>query len=237
MSVFPNEFGCLFVCLACVGLVDYEKLAENALLFRPKMILCGGSAYAREWDYPALRKIADSVGAILLCDMAHYRYTDCLSCHSRFSLRLDLCSLITENSSTRKETLPSHARQRTTPLGRTLMRACATAAVATVLPGPLPSGLVAAKLLESPFKLCDVVTTTTHKTLRGPRSGIIFFRRDNRDFETKINASVFPGCQGGPHNHQIAGTRATFRSLWCEFLVSFCLVGVCLTTFPDPKIP
>jgi len=75
------------------------------------------------------------------------------------------------------------------------------------------SGLVATKQLNSPFDYCDVVTTTTHKSLRGPRSGIIFFRKDARGFETKINQAVFPALQGGPHEHQIAGVATQFKEV------------------------
>lgn len=117
------------------GYIDYEDLYEKALVYRPKLIICGGSAYPREWDYVRFRKIADEVNAILMCDMAHI------------------------------------------------------------------SGLVAAKEAVSPFRYSDVVTTTTHKSLRGPRSGIIFSRKE---LSKKINAAVFPGLQGGPHNNQIA---------------------------------
>jgi len=73
------------------------------------------------------------------------------------------------------------------------------------------SGLVVTKELKSPFDYCDVVTTTTHKSLRGPRSGIIFFRKDSRGFETKINQAVFPALQGGPHEHQIAGVATQLK--------------------------
>jgi len=132
------------------GLIDYDKLEEKALDFRPKMIICGGSAYPREWDYARFRAIADKVGALLMADMAHI------------------------------------------------------------------SGLVAAKEAAHPFEFCDIVTTTTHKSLRGPRAGMIFFRRGPKEpkagvpegavyeFENKINMAVFPALQGGPHNHQIA---------------------------------
>merc|ERR1712071_285109 len=75
------------------------------------------------------------------------------------------------------------------------------------------SGLVATKELKSPFDFCDVVTTTTHKSLRGPRSGIIFFRKDARGFETKINQAVFPALQGGPHEHQIAGVATQLKEV------------------------
>jgi glycine hydroxymethyltransferase len=132
------------------GLIDYEALEQKALDFRPRMIICGGSAYCREWDYARFREIADKVGAYLMCDMAHI------------------------------------------------------------------SGLVATGEAAHPFEFCDIVTTTTHKSLRGPRAGMIFFRRGPKaptktepegsmyDYETKINMAVFPALQGGPHNHQIA---------------------------------
>lgn len=118
------------------GLIDYDQLARDARLFKPNLIMAGYSAYSRDLDYARFRAIADEVGAILACDMAHY------------------------------------------------------------------SGLVAAQLLNSPFAYCDVVTTTTHKSLRGPRSGLIFAKKE---FMDRINNAVFPALQGGPHNHQIAG--------------------------------
>eukprot|EP01113_Clastostelium_recurvatum_P037778 TRINITY_DN555_c0_g1_i5.p1 TRINITY_DN555_c0_g1~~TRINITY_DN555_c0_g1_i5.p1 ORF type:complete len:461 (+),score=160.65 TRINITY_DN555_c0_g1_i5:137-1384(+) len=141
------------------GRIDYDKLEENAALFRPRLIIAGGSAYPREWDYEKMRRIADKHGAYLLCDMAHI------------------------------------------------------------------SGLVAAGEAESPFTLCDVVTTTTHKTLRGPRSGMIFFRKTKRadpaaapgavpeatDMEAAINFAVFPSLQGGPHENVIAGVAVALR--------------------------
>ena len=118
------------------GYIDYDDLETSAKIFCPKLIICGASAYPRDFDYERLRIIADGVGAYLLCDMAHI------------------------------------------------------------------SGLVAAGEAKNPFELCDIVTTTTHKTLRGPRSAMIFFRKEH---ERAINSSVFPGLQGGPHEHQIAG--------------------------------
>jgi len=118
------------------GRIDYDGLEKTAKEFKPRMIICGASAYPRDMDYARFRAIADSVGAYLLCDMSHV------------------------------------------------------------------SGLVATGEFDSPFVHCDVVTTTTHKTMRGPRAGMIFFKRE---FEEKINFAVFPGLQGGPHNHQIAG--------------------------------
>jgi len=130
------------------GLVDYEKLAEQAEGFRPKLIICGASAYPRDWDYARLRQIADKVGALLLCDMAHY------------------------------------------------------------------SGLVASQLLNDPFKYAHVVTTTTHKSLRGPRGAMIFFRKDKElELESKINFAVFPACQGGPHNNTIAAIAVQLKEV------------------------
>eukprot|EP00468_Gymnochlora_sp_CCMP2014_P013676 CAMPEP_0167749876 /NCGR_PEP_ID=MMETSP0110_2-20121227/5665_1 /TAXON_ID=629695 /ORGANISM="Gymnochlora sp., Strain CCMP2014" /LENGTH=476 /DNA_ID=CAMNT_0007635107 /DNA_START=191 /DNA_END=1621 /DNA_ORIENTATION=- len=121
------------------GLVDYDDLEKTALRFLPKIIICGASAYPRDWDYSRLREIADRCGALLMCDMAHY------------------------------------------------------------------SGLVATKQLSSPFEYADVVTTTTHKSLRGPRGAMIFFRRNHTlPLEEKINFAVFPSLQGGPHNNAIA---------------------------------
>ncbi|GAB0087084.1 Serine hydroxymethyltransferase [Sergentomyia squamirostris] len=131
------------------GLIDYDRLAENAKLFKPKVIIAGMSCYSRCLDYKRFREIADQNGAYLFADMAHV------------------------------------------------------------------SGLVAAGVIPSPFEYCDVVSTTTHKTLRGPRAGVIFFRKGVRsvkangdkvmyDLESRINQAVFPGLQGGPHNHAIA---------------------------------
>lgn len=120
------------------GFINFDELEKQALLFKPKMIICGASAYPRDFDYPRFREIADKVGALLMCDMAHY------------------------------------------------------------------SGFIATQEMKSPFEYCDVVTTTTHKTLRGPRSGIIFVRKQN-GMADKVHDAVFPGLQGGPHEHQIAG--------------------------------
>ena len=129
------------------GLVDYEQLEQHAALFKPAMIICGGSAYPRDWDYKKFREIADANGALLLMDMAHI------------------------------------------------------------------SGLVATGEQSSPFEYCDVVTTTTHKSLRGPRAGMIFFRKDDRGFEARINQAVFPALQGGPHEHQIAGVATQLKEV------------------------
>ncbi|KAL1548103.1 Serine hydroxymethyltransferase 4 [Salvia divinorum] len=139
------------------GYIDYDRLEEKALDFRPRLIICGGSAYPRDWDYKRFRAIADKVGALLLCDMAHI------------------------------------------------------------------SGLVAAQEAADPFEYCDIVTTTTHKSLRGPRAGMIFYRKGPKpakkgqpedavyDFEDKINFAVFPSLQGGPHNHQIGALAVALK--------------------------
>ncbi|NP_001130435.1 serine hydroxymethyltransferase [Zea mays] len=145
------------------GYIDYDKLEERAMDFHPKILICGGSSYPREWDFARMRLIADKCGAVLLCDMAHI------------------------------------------------------------------SGLVAAKECRSPFDYCDVVTSTTHKNLRGPRGGIIFFRKGKNlrkragsfsqgdeneyDFEDRINFGVFPSMQGGPHNNHIAGLAITLKQV------------------------
>ena len=139
------------------GLIDYEKLEETALLFKPKLLIAGVSCYARVLDYEKFRKIADKCGAYLMADMAHI------------------------------------------------------------------SGLVAAGIINSPFQYCDIVTTTTHKTLRGPRAGMIFFRKGVRfeaangkpevkfNLEKPINEALFPGLQGGPHNHAIAAIAVALK--------------------------
>ena len=129
------------------GIIDYDALAAQAGLFKPALIICGGSAYPRDWDYTRFRQIADENGSLLMMDMAHI------------------------------------------------------------------SGLVATGEAANPFAFCDVVTTTTHKSLRGPRSGIIFFKKDARNFADKINNSVFPGLQGGPHVHQIAGVATQLKEV------------------------
>ena len=117
------------------GYIDYDDLEKTAKKFKPKLIVCGYSAYPRDLDYDRFRKIADTNDSYLMCDMAHF------------------------------------------------------------------SGLVATQEIKNPFEYCDIVTTTTHKTLRGPRAGMIFYKKE---FENQINEAVFPGLQGGPHEHQIA---------------------------------
>ena len=141
------------------GLVDYAELERVVPSFRPKLIVAGATAYPRAYDYARMRKICDSVGAILMADMAHI------------------------------------------------------------------SGLVAAGVTPSPFEYADIVTTTTHKTLRGPRAGMIFYRKGVKKidpktgrkimypFEKQINEAVFPGLQGGPHDNTIAGVSTALREV------------------------
>jgi len=137
------------------GFVDYDEMEKLALMFRPKLIIAGASAYPREWDYDRMRKTCDATGALMMADIAHI------------------------------------------------------------------SGLVATGEAVSPFDTCDVVTTTTHKSLRGPRAGMIFFRKGPKpdasgakyEYEDAINFSVFPSLQGGPHNHQIAGLATQLKEV------------------------
>lgn len=139
------------------GIIDYDQLEQNALMYRPKCLVAGTSAYCRLIDYARMRQIADLVGAYLIVDMAHI------------------------------------------------------------------SGLISAGVIPSPFEHADVVTTTTHKSLRGPRGAMIFFRKGVRstdsktgkqlmyDLEGPINFSVFPGHQGGPHNHTITALAVALK--------------------------
>jgi glycine hydroxymethyltransferase len=142
------------------GLIDYEMLEEKARTEKPKLIICGASAYSRDIDYARIRKVADEVGAFVLCDMAH------------------------------------------------------------------PAGLIAKGLLNSPFEHCHFVTSTTHKTLRGPRGGIILMKKDAENIfgvkDIKGNArmmshlldmAVFPGTQGGPLEHVIAAKAVAFGEI------------------------
>jgi len=129
------------------GLIDYAELRKNAGVFKPALIVAGGSAYARDWDYKTYRDICDENGSLMLVDMAHI------------------------------------------------------------------SGLVACGECNNPFEYADVVTTTCHKSLRGPRAGMIFYRKDERDFDTRIKNAVFPALQGGPHEHQIAGIATQLKEV------------------------
>ena len=142
------------------GRVDYDEMEQLALQHKPKLIVGGGSAYSREWDYARMRAIADKVGAIFMVDMAH------------------------------------------------------------------PAGLIAAGLLDNPVKYAHIVTSTTHKTLRGPRGGLILM---GKDFENPwglttpkgqikmmsqlLNSAVFPGIQGGPLEHVIAAKAVAFGEI------------------------
>ena len=147
------------------GRVDYDEMEQLALQHKPKLIIGGGSAYSREWDYARMRKIADEVGALLMIDMAH------------------------------------------------------------------PAGLIAAGLLDNPVKYAHIVTSTTHKTLRGPRGGIILMGKDFdnpwgkttpkgeiKKMSALLNSAVFPGIQGGPLEHVIAAKAVAFgEALQPEF--------------------
>ena len=145
------------------GLVDYESLEATARREKPKMIICGASAYSRDWDYARIRKVADEVGAFVQCDMAH------------------------------------------------------------------PAGLIAKGLLTSPFEHCHFVTSTTHKTLRGPRGGIVLMKQDFenpfglkdakgklRMMSNLLDMAVFPGIQGGPLQHIIAAKAIAFGEILTE---------------------
>lgn len=142
------------------GCVDYDMLEKRAHELKPKMIICGASAYSRDWDYARIRKVADEVGAIIMADIAH------------------------------------------------------------------PAGLIAKGLLNDPFDHCHIVTSTTHKTLRGPRGGIIMVRKDfenpfgikdnkgNTQLMSKLlDLAVFPGIQGGPLEHVIAAKAIAFGEI------------------------
>ena len=142
------------------GLVDYEMLEAKAREVKPKMIICGASAYSRDWDYARIRRVANEVGALVMADIAH------------------------------------------------------------------PAGLIAKKLLNDPFDHCHIVTSTTHKTLRGPRGGIIMMRKDFenpfglkdvkgniRMMSNLMDMAVFPGIQGGPLEHVIAAKAIAFGEI------------------------
>ena len=145
------------------GIVDYEQLEAKARSEKPKMIICGASAYSRDWDYKRIRAIADEIGAIVFADIAH------------------------------------------------------------------PAGLIATGLLNDPFDHCHIVSSTTHKTLRGPRGGIIMLRHDFenpwgikdpkgnlRTMSSLLDLAVFPGSQGGPLEHVIAAKAVAFGEILSE---------------------
>jgi glycine hydroxymethyltransferase len=140
------------------GLIDFNKIVDLAKKEKPKLIICGASAYSRDWDYKTLREVADSIGALLLADISH------------------------------------------------------------------PAGLIAKGLLNDPIPHCHIVTTTTHKTLRGPRGGVIMMGQDFdnpfgyktpkgeiRSMSSLLDMAVFPGTQGGPLEHVIAAKAVAFR--------------------------
>jgi glycine hydroxymethyltransferase len=145
------------------GLVDYDHLEATALKEKPKMIICGASAYSRDWDYQRIRQVADKIGAVIMADIAH------------------------------------------------------------------PAGLIATGLLNDPFEHCHIITSTTHKTLRGPRGGIIMLRHDfenpwgikdpkgnTRTMSQLLDLAVFPGTQGGPLEHVIAAKAIAFGEILSE---------------------
>lgn len=150
------------------GIVDYEMLEQKARELRPKLIICGASAYSRDWDYERIRNVADEVGAFVMCDMAH------------------------------------------------------------------PAGLIAKGLLKSPFEHCHFVTSTTHKTLRGPRGGIIMMGKDfenpfglktpkgeTRMMSHVLDMAVFPGTQGGPLEHVIAAKGISFGEILTDEFTAY----------------
>src|SRR5215216_2252089 len=150
------------------GLVDYESLEETARREKPKMIICGASAYSRDWDYARIRKVADEIGAFVMADIAH------------------------------------------------------------------PAGLIAKGLLADPFQHCHFVTSTTHKTLRGPRGGIILMGKDfenpfgvkdpkgnTRMMSHLLDMAVFPGTQGGPLEHVIAAKAISFGELLSDEFTTY----------------
>ncbi len=152
------------------GTIDFNKVADIAKKEKPKLIICGASAYSRDWDYKLLREVADSVGALLLADISH------------------------------------------------------------------PSGLIARGLLNDPMQHCHFVTTTTHKTLRGPRGGLIMMGKDfenpwglktpkgePRMMTALMDSAVFPGTQGGPLEHVIASKAIAFGEALTDDYFEYCL--------------
>lgn len=150
------------------GIVDYEQLEAKARAEKPKMIICGASAYSRDWDYKRIRAVADEIGAVVFADIAH------------------------------------------------------------------PAGLIATGLLNDPFDHCHIVSSTTHKTLRGPRGGIIMLRHDFenpwgikdpkgnlRTMSQLLDLAVFPGSQGGPLEHVIAAKAVAFGEILSEDFTAY----------------
>jgi glycine hydroxymethyltransferase len=152
------------------GTIDFNKIRETALKEKPKLIICGASAYSQDWDYKTLREIADEIGAFLLADISH------------------------------------------------------------------PSGLIARGLLNDPLEYCHVVTSTTHKTLRGPRGGVIMMGKDFenpwgiktpkgdvRMMSAMLDSAVFPGTQGGPLEHVIAAKAVAFGEALTDEYMHYCV--------------
>lgn len=152
------------------GTIDFNKIRETALKEKPKLIICGASAYSQDWDYKTLREIADEIGALLLADISH------------------------------------------------------------------PSGLIARGLLNDPLEYCHVVTSTTHKTLRGPRGGVIMMGKDFenpwgiktpkgeiRMMSAMLDSAVFPGTQGGPLEHVIAAKAVAFGEALTDEYMHYCV--------------
>lgn len=161
---------CFYGVEQSTGTINYDKVEERALLEKPKLIICGASAYSRDWDYVRLRAIADKIGALLLADISH------------------------------------------------------------------PSGLIARGLLNDPVPHCHIITTTTHKTLRGPRGGMILMGKDFpnpwgqktpkgevRMMSAILDSGVFPGTQGGPLEHVIAAKAVAFNEALSDEYFEYCL--------------
>jgi glycine hydroxymethyltransferase len=176
------------------GLIDYDALEATATLFRPKLIIAGASAYPRDFDYKRFRAIADKVGAYLMVRRAAQRHVPIRAGRGGGVACVGACV----RGSIRADCIASR---------RVCM--CVQSDMAHI------SGLVAAGVITSPFEHSDIVTTTTHKSLRGPRGGMIFFKkacREGVDVETAINSAVFPALQGGPHNNTIAALAVALRA-------------------------
>ena len=220
------------------GWIDYDKLEEKAGDFRPKMIICGGSAYPRDWDYARLRAIADKVRGFSLRTL-HFLFSrfrlffsiPLLSSSSLFSGALCLFDSLSFLSLSSTPFLsPSLSLPLSPILSLSLVLSDRIKQVGALLMCDMAhtSGLIAAGELKQPFEFCDVVTTTTHKSLRGPRAGMIFMRKGPKpasalkkgepegtcyEMEDKIDFAVFPSLQGGPHNHQIAALAVALKSV------------------------
>jgi len=161
---------CFYGVDETTGTIDYDKMEQTAKAEKPKLIICGASAYSRDWDYKRMRAIADDCGALLLADISH------------------------------------------------------------------PSGLIARGLLNDPMPHCHIITTTTHKTLRGPRGGMIMMGQDFdnpwglktpkgvvKKMSAMLDSAVFPGTQGGPLEHVIAAKAVSFNEALSDSYFQYCL--------------